>query len=226
MEKTLGILGGMGPLATSYFYQMIINKTDAKTDQEHINMIILNDVLIPDRTSFILGNGENPLPRLINDLRKLEGLDVDLIAVPCNTCTYFYEEMQKSTNIEILNMIRDTCLYLKENNINNTLILATSGTIKSNLYQKYLERFGIDYKVTSYIDEIMFLIYERVKKGITITEKELSILFKEIDKFDSVILGCTELSILKCLYGLDDRFIDPLEVECDLILKKFNKKKR
>ena len=165
MNKTLGILGGMGPLATSYFYNMIVCNTDALTDQEHINMVILNDVLIPDRTSFILGNGVNPLPRLIEDIKKLESLEVDLIAVPCNTCTFFYDQMQSVTNIRILNMIKDTVNKLKEDNVEKVMLLATSGTIKSGLYQKELECSSIEYVLPN-IDKIMFLIYERIKKGI------------------------------------------------------------
>lgn len=225
MNKTLGILGGMGPLATSYFYNMIINNTNALTDQEHINMVILNDVLIPDRTSFILGNGVNPLPRLIEDIKKLESLEVDLIAVPCNTCTYFYEEMQRVTNIRILNMIKDTVNKLKEDGVEKVMLLATSGTIKSSLYQKELDNNLIKYVLPDNIDNIMFLIYERVKKGISLSNEELSYLYENIYNVDKVILGCTELSILKGRYNLDDRFIDPLEVECDQILKLFNRKK-
>lgn len=56
--KTLGILGGLGPLATVYFANMLVQMTEAKKDQDHIPMIILNDAQIPDRTAFILGESE------------------------------------------------------------------------------------------------------------------------------------------------------------------------
>ena len=63
-EKTLGVLGGVGPLATIYFADLVVKMTDAKTDQEHISMVILNHGAIPDRTDYILDHSKpNPLPR-------------------------------------------------------------------------------------------------------------------------------------------------------------------
>ena len=70
--KTLGILGGVGPLASVRFSEMMINMTDAKTDQEHIPLLMFNDNTIPDRTSFILGRSNiDPVPKMINGIKKL-----------------------------------------------------------------------------------------------------------------------------------------------------------
>lgn len=226
MEKTLGILGGMGPLATSYFYNMIVTSTLALKDQEHINMIIINDVLIPDRTSFILGKGNNPLPRLILDIKKLETLNVDLIAIPCNTCMYFYDSLSNSTNIKILNIVLETVNYLKSINSKKVYLVATKGTIESGIYQRILEENNIEYVLPENIDEIMFLIYERVKSGKKISKSELKCLYNHYDEVDNIILGCTELSIIKGMYNLDNKFIDPLEIERDIILKYFDKEKK
>ena len=73
-EKTLGVLGGVGPLATIYFADLVVKMTDAKTDQEHISMVILNHGAIPDRTDYILDHSKpNPLPVIIADAKKLQG---------------------------------------------------------------------------------------------------------------------------------------------------------
>lgn len=53
--KKLGVIGGLGPMATALFMKMIIEMTDAENDQEHIEMIVYNCPQIPDRTDYILG---------------------------------------------------------------------------------------------------------------------------------------------------------------------------
>lgn len=76
-EKTLGVLGGVGPLATIYFADLVVKMTDAKTDQEHISMVILNHGAIPDRTDYILDHSKpNPLPVMIADAKsfRLQGV--------------------------------------------------------------------------------------------------------------------------------------------------------
>ena len=90
-EKTLGVLGGVGPLATIYFADLVVKMTDAKTDQEHISMVILNHGAIPDRTDYILDHSKpNPLPVMIADAKKLQAAGCDYIVIPCNTAHYFY----------------------------------------------------------------------------------------------------------------------------------------
>ena len=76
MTERLGVLGGMGPQATNTFYQFVIDRTDAQTDQEHVNALILSDSQMPDRTAAILGSGEDRervFQRLLADARLLEG---------------------------------------------------------------------------------------------------------------------------------------------------------
>ena len=64
----LGVLGGLGPLATVYFMDLLVKMTDAECDQNHIPTMVLNDSEIPDRTQYILGeDGESPLPKMKED---------------------------------------------------------------------------------------------------------------------------------------------------------------
>src|SRR5699024_8461300 len=82
-EKVLGVLGGVGPLATIYFADLVIKMTDAKTDQEHIAMVILNHASIPDRTEYILDNTKtNPLPVMIADAKLLQKYGSDYFVIP------------------------------------------------------------------------------------------------------------------------------------------------
>ena len=104
--KVLGVLGGMGPLATQLFYRMVVEKTDAGSDQEHINMIILNHATVPDRTVAIMNNDfEEILEMLVEDAKYLEAGGADVIAMPCNTAFAIFDQLQSSINTPIINMI-------------------------------------------------------------------------------------------------------------------------
>ena len=52
--NSLGVIGGLGPMATAYLLELITDMTDARTDQEHLDAIIFNRPSVPDRTAYIL----------------------------------------------------------------------------------------------------------------------------------------------------------------------------
>jgi len=225
MNNFLGVIGGLGPLASSYFYELVINKTKATKDQDHIDMVILNHATIPDRTSYILGESkESPLEYLKRDVKTLEHLGAKYILMTCNTSHYFYDELQKSTNVPILNMIEDTVVYIKKKGIKKVMILATAGTIKSKLYQNMCIKHNLEFEVPSddIQTKVMHIIYENIKQG---KEIEIDIWNKIINSSNSeaYILGCTELSIVKKRLNLDDNYIEPLEIEANKVIKLFGK---
>ena len=66
----LGVLGGLGPMASAYFYEMITAHTKAQRDQDHIDIILSSRASTPDRTDFILGrSADSPLPAMIEDAK-------------------------------------------------------------------------------------------------------------------------------------------------------------
>jgi aspartate racemase len=90
LPKVLGILGGLGPMATVYFYEMLTRHTQAARDQDHIDVIINSRATTPDRTSYILGqSAENPFDIMAADAARLVTFGADVIAIPCNTATIF-----------------------------------------------------------------------------------------------------------------------------------------
>ena len=138
-QYRLGVLGGMGPQATNTFYQFVIDRTDACTDQEHVNALILSDSGMPDRTAAILGSEkarEAVFQRLLADARLLEGAGCTVIAVPCNTSHFFLDKVQEQISIPIIHMIRETAKVLAAQGLRRPGILATDGTIQTSLYQK------------------------------------------------------------------------------------------
>ena len=77
--KTIGIIGGMGPMATVDLMQKIIQATDAHEDQEHIHILVDNNTDIPDRTAAILGRGPSPLPELLKSAERLTAQGADFL---------------------------------------------------------------------------------------------------------------------------------------------------
>ena len=222
MKNSLGIIGGVGPLASSYLYEMITKKTKANKDQEHLDIILLSHASIPDRTAYILDHSkENPFPYLLEDCRLLQKLGAKMIVIPCNTSCYFHEHLQKEIDIPINNMIKDTVEYINNKNIKKVAILATTGTIKSKLYQNELDKHNIDYVLPDQ-DKVMNIIYNYIKAGKTIDENIWNDLTNDLD-VQAYILGCTELSVIKKDLKLNKSFIDPLEVETEIILNFFGK---
>ena len=229
-NKTVGVLGGLGPMASVYFYEMVVNMTDAKTDQEHVDMIITNRATTPDRTAFIVGESdEDPSKVLIDDAKKLENYGVDFIAMTCNTAHYFYNKIANSINIPMLNIVEETIKHAKATNHKKLGILATTGNIKTNLYQDMCEKYEIEYMI---LDEnrqsqVMDIIYNDIKSGKSADMNKFNKLVNHLkeNECDGIVLGCTELSILKNDNNLgNDLYIDSLEVLARQTIIKSNRK--
>ena len=202
-EITLGVLGGLGPLATVYFTDMVVKLTDAKRDQEHISMVILNHPSIPDRTDYILDNSKpDPLPVMIADAKRLEGAGSDFIVIPCNTAHYFYDRIQDNINIPMLNIIEETVLYAKKTVpcLKTLGILATKGTLSAGSYQRACQKYGIECLTPDEEDSrlLMHIIYDGVKAGGEVDFGAFESLIDRMKKngCEAVVLGCTELSVI------------------------------
>jgi len=217
--KTIGILGGIGPSATLHLFKLIIEETPAKKDQEHLKIVIYNNPKVPDRTAFILGKGESPLPYLIEGAEFLNRAGSDIIVMPCNTAHYFYEEISKIAKGKFLHLLNETAEEIRRKNIKEIGILATTGTLKTGLWQKAI---GEGVRII-YPDEetqenlVMEAIYgERgVKAGFKKKPKELlvkagNILIKKGAK--AIVAGCTEVSIVMERNPFDFPLFEPLKI--------------
>lgn len=200
--KKLGIIGGLGPMATAYFMRRIIEMTDAATDQDNIEMVIYNSPSIPDRTGYILDNTkESPLPKIIDLANRLELQDVDYIAIPCITAHYFHQQIAKSVDVPVSNGIREAADYLSEHGIKKVGIMATDGTVSTRLFDSVFMDYGIQcvYPDVEYQKLVMSIIYDEVKAGKPVSMKEFELVKNQLlaSGAEVVILGCTELSIAK-----------------------------
>ncbi|MEK5331206.1 MULTISPECIES: aspartate/glutamate racemase family protein [unclassified Lysinibacillus] len=223
-KQTLGIIGGVGPLATMFIGEMIVRRTKATKDQEHVHTIIDNDTNIPDRTAFILDKTkENPVPVLIEDAKKLASVGANLIAIPCNTAHTFYDEIAQGSPIPVLHMIRETAKRANDLGAKRVGILATTGTLTSRMYQDALEEFGITPVIPDdqMKEKVMAIIYDYVKAGKDVTQEDWLPIEEAMLALncDRIVLGCTELSIVNRDLKLSDKYIDSLIVlaECAIL---------
>jgi len=224
--KIIGILGGLGPEATAELFLRIIRATPAKRDQDHLPIIIFNNPQIPDRTAAILYGGESPLIELIKTAQRLERAGADFIIMPCNTAHYYYDELKSSVKIPFLNMIELTVKRVLNvyPNVKFVGLMATTGTVKTGLYQKYFENYGVKVIVPSDEDQhiVMSGIYDGVKAGDLNLGRRL--LLDVANKLiangaELIILGCTEISIVIKNGDLKVPIVDPLQVLAEEAVK-------
>ena len=199
----LGVIGGMGPLATVKFYDKIVLNTEAHNDNEHIDLIVLNHSTMPDRTKCIIENKDTEfLNEIKKDLEILERIGIDVVAIPCNTSHYFYDEFKNFTNLKIINMIEETILEIKR----------TLGTLNSKVYNKCAKENGIEVKELSLEDKktVMDIIY-KIKETNNLESKDfVEILNRYCNDKTIGIIACTELSLLDIPENLNT--IDALDV--------------
>ena len=227
MQKTIGIIGGMGPIATYDLFKKIIEKTDAKTDQEHIHICIDCNTNIPDRTKAILDGGEDPVPEIVKSGVRLQSMGADVLVMPCNTAHYFYDKITPFFDIPLLNMLKETAAEIKRRKIRKVGLLATDGTIKSGVYHSALTDGGIDIVIPSPAKQvsIMDIIYNGVKASNW--NIKLDPFYGAIaELFDQgaevLVLGCTELPIAFEMFHIDKPAIDPTSVLAEAAIRFTN----
>jgi len=201
MGKTMGVIGGMGALATASFYAMITNIQDqhVKVEQDYLDIIIYSKTSIPDRTAYILGQSDiNPMADIIAAAVTLERAGVDFLVMPCVTAHYFYKEAADMAGIPFINLLDEIATHVQTKGLNRVGLLATQGTLQSRILHDALEGRGIEVLTPDPTQqaELMNMIYS-IKIGRHIQEfgkLEDTLLAKGAQ---SIILGCTELSLIK-----------------------------
>lgn len=213
-KKKIGIIGGMGPLATADLFEKIILHTRASSDQEHLRVLIDSNTNIPDRTAALLHGGADPVPELTASARGLERMGADLLVMPCNTAHNFYDAVQAAVGVPVLHMIRLTAQALRQRGVRTAGLLATDGTIETGIYQRTFAGTGIRLLTPSSGEQraIMDMIYQGVKAGrmdydASQARRAMEALLRQ--GAETLILGCTELPLAVKLYRLDYPATDP-----------------
>jgi len=199
----LGVLGGMGPMATAAFYRELIVSTSGRTDQDHIPVVIWADPSVPDRTAALTGAGPDPTPWLIRGATALESAGATVLAIACNTAHAFLPAIEAAVAVPVLNMIDETC-----ERVAGTLpsgsrvgVLATTGTHRSKLYQHGLADRQLAYLApTDTIQAAVTKAISSIKAGESqdVAHELLMCagqLFTSAGA-DILVAGCTELALV------------------------------
>ena len=204
MQSILGILGGMGPLATLSFMENIYHRTpNIRVDSDHIRIISDINVKIPSRTRAVLFNEENPSRQMIESIRGLAGMGANYVAVPCNSAHYFYDYVNPSLPIPWINMLSAVSDYIRLLGGGSALILGGYVTVNKKIYDKYLEN-------TCYLskedNELVYALIEDLKLSKKISGERI----KKVKQIcndvgaDNVILACTELTEVASLFESEE----------------------
>jgi len=199
MGKTMGVIGGMGALATATFYSMITNIQHVEAEQDYLDIIIYSKTSIPDRTAYILGRSDiNPTTDIIAAAVKLERAGVDFLVMPCVTAHYFYRDVADKVGVPFINLLDEIALHVQAEGFNRVGLLATQGTLQSRILHNALEGRGIEVLTPDPAQqaELMNIIYStKIGGHVQDFDKLEDALFAK--GAQSIILGCTELSLIK-----------------------------
>jgi aspartate racemase len=225
VKKTIGILGGMGPEATAYFFSLIIKHTQAGKDQDHIPIIIYNNPKIPPRTDALLHQGPSPLPLLRQGIHLLRKAGADFIVVPCITAHAFVSQLEVREKALLLDILEETLAYARKKipGLLRAGLIASSGSVKAEIFDRTFSRAGIKIIKPSAPEQkkVMEAIFGKkgIKAGFTSGRPKKLILEaarRLVERgAEAVIAGCTEVPLVLQEKDLAVPLIEPLSVAAE-----------
>jgi len=220
----IGILGGMGTHAGIDFCNKLAMLNEGKVDQKQPLFILFNKSNVPARTEN-LKNYNKVFKSLLQGCQLLKKNNCKFIVMPCNTAHHWYDDLQKKIKIPIINMPEEVSKYCKKNIKKNSKIgiLATQGTLKTKIYDKFFENYILirpkdKYQIKNVDKAISFVKRGKITKAKNIIKPAIKFLLDKGCK--KIILGCTELPLLVEENKFSDKFLDS-----NLILAKASLKK-
>ena len=229
-KKTIGVLGGMGPEATAYFFDLIVRNTSAGKDQEHVPVIIRSDPRVPHRTDAILGKGKNPVPELVEGVRALRLAGADFIVMPCITAHRFLKDVLARENVPFVNLLDEARKHVEAAipAVRRIGLIATAGTVRTGIVRDAFAGSGIEVIVPGEDgqEKVMEAIYGKrgIKAGFTTGRARRLIL--EVARglvrrgAEAVMAGCTEVPLVLREEDLPVPFIEPMKIGALACIKK------
>lgn len=202
--KTVGIIGGLGPETTSEFYLELIFSSYEKNKENRPPILVWN-VPLPYKIEEDLitkSEGEERyIPFLIEAAQRLEKGGADFLVMPCNSLHIFIDQIRHAVKIPVLSILEETAKFLKEKQVTEVGILATTTTLKSKLYEDKLNEVGVkqvipdDFQQAKIGKIINNLVLSRHNNK---DREELLGIIKSFSEkgVETVILACTDLQLL------------------------------
>jgi len=220
-KKTIGILGGMGPEATLYCFQKIIEATPAKRDQDHFRVVMDSNPNVPDRTAAIVSGGPSPVPMLVKGCEALERAGADFIIMPCVSAHFFQEELRQQIKLPLISIFDAVAenILATHPEIKTIGLMGTSGTIQGGLFQKRLAVDGIETVVCDEDQQalVMAAIYDiknaqparsRTQITVALVAAAESLVSRGAE---AIIAGCTEIPLALKQKDLNVPYFDAVQ---------------
>lgn len=195
----IGILAGMGPKSTGPFVDTVVAECQtiygAKHDMDFPHMMIYS---CP--TPFYMDrpiDHEAMKKAIIEGAQKLESTGAGFIAMSCNTAHLYFEELQQSLSIPILNIVDETLKAIPET-AKRVALLATEATVQSGIYQDGIAKRNIEYIHYEQWQESINQIISYIKGGEIEKAHELwnTLVLQLRDEVDTAIIACTDLNVV------------------------------
>ena len=215
MSPKLGVLGGMGPMATVDFLHKLVDRTPATADHDHIPTITHSVPQLPDRIQAIFEGGASPLPGLIEAIETLQAAGAVCIAMPCNTAHYWYDEFAAAAKVPFLHIADATMAAIKDGDSSGIRLglMGTRGTLKAGFFQQRFAARGIECVVTSAADQeklvdpaIKAIKANELDRATPLLERAAESLLEQ--GATTVVLACTEIPVVL------HRFKPALQARC------------
>jgi aspartate racemase len=234
-HPVIGVVGGIGPLATVHFLERVVRLTDASRDQDHVDLVVMQHAGVPDRTEFLLGrSAQDPGPVMAEDARRLEALGVAAVVLPCNTADAFRDSLTAAVSVPVVSIVERTVAEVRERApaSRSVGVLATEGTVAAGVYRRELARQGFEDVLPTTRDQeiVSEIIYDQVKRGRPSDGAALRALVDRLRDAgaDCVVLGCTELSVAAQEHGLlaDRAVVDSVEALAEDTVRRAGRRLR
>ncbi len=220
--NTVGILAGLGPLAGAAFYQHLVRATPARDDGEHLGVVLISDPALPDRAEHLLGQGPSPLPGLALAVDRLQAAGAELVAIPSATTHAYFDDLQSMSALPMVNLLEAVGAAVVGAGASSIGILATDVVVRLRLYERYLPpECRVLYPDPDSQRELQQVI-AGVKKGSTFAS--LGAVPRALtarpwaDGADVVLLGCTELHLLRDYLDGSARYLDATDLLARAVL--------
>jgi len=220
-QKTIGVLGGMGPESTAELLVWITRCTPAVREQDHLRVLIDSNPKIPNRTEALLAGELQPvIDALVETARHLERAGADVIGIPCNTAHAFLGDVKKAVAIPIVDMVDEAAIRARELFGEGSAIglLATDGTLRTRLYHEALDRHGLVGvgPPTAGIQNAVMDALDAVKLHGASEDAYLALAIGVRDLVGqgvtALIAGCTEVSLVFRRHQPELPWLDPLQI--------------
>jgi len=235
-EPIVGILGGMGPLATADFYMKLIASTPATRDQEHLRVVMWADPTVPDRSTGLLGNGADATPWLVRGGQMLAAMGASFIAMPCNTAHAYLPRVQPQVAIPFLHMMDEaaTAVEIRYPLVERVGLLATTATIERGLYAEWFARHHIEVAVPDAARQALVMeAIAAVKAGDSMGDSTArsrgaaataqvreAADYLVTHRAELLVLGCTELPLIFRERDAPIRVLDPTQILAEAVVRK------